>query len=224
MSDIRAGDVRRALIVVDVQRDFCEGGALAVEGGNEVAHRVAVLAQGSAYEAVVATRDWHIAPAGHFAQEGTEPDYQTTWPVHCLAGSTGARLHEVLDELELDAVFDKGHHRAGYSGFEAVEHHTGEPLDDWLVRHRIEMVDIAGLATDFCVAETALDAVRRGFTTRVLEEAVAGVSPDTTADALRRMTAAGVEVLPATGGSQEPRHVTVPKPAVGPEEVWVDRG
>jgi nicotinamidase/pyrazinamidase len=201
MSDIQARDVheRRALIVVDVQHDFCEGGALAVDGGNDVAHRVAALAQDGDYESVVATRDWHIAPGEHFASEGTEPDYRATWPVHCVAGSTGARLHPALEDVEFDAVFDKGHHGAGYSGFEAVEHHTGEPLDDWLARNRIQSVDLVGLATDFCVVETALDAVRRGFGTRVLEDAVAGVSPETTSDAISRMTAAGVDVVPRTG-------------------------
>lgn len=204
MSDIGAGKnrVRRALIVVDVQRDFCEGGALAVEGGNDVANRIAVLMQEGDYESVVATRDWHIAPVGHFAAEGTDPDYRETWPVHCVAGSEGARLHPVLDELEFDAVFDKGHHRAGYSGFEALEHHTAEPLDDWLTRHSIDVVEIAGLATDFCVVETALDSAARGFTTRVLEEVVAGVAPDTTADARRRMSAAGVELVPVNAVSR----------------------
>ncbi len=198
MSDIRKRDepVRCGLLIVDLQRDFCEGGALAVEGGNDVARRVAVLAAEGDYECVVATRDWHVAPAGHFAEEGVAPDYRETWPVHCVAGTSGASLHPLIDELELDAVFDKGHHRAGYSGFEAVEHHTGETLGDWLARHRIDVVDVAGLATDFCVVATALDAVRLGFATRVLEAAVAGVSPDTTAEALQKMTAAGIDVVP----------------------------
>ncbi|MBV8950418.1 MAG: isochorismatase family protein [Actinobacteria bacterium] len=201
MSGTRDGGepVRRALLIVDVQRDFCEGGALAVEGGHEVARRVAVLAVEGDYESIVATRDWHIAPAGHFAEEGEDPDYRDTWPAHCVAGTPGARLHPLVDELEIDAVFDKGHHRAGYSGFEALEHHTGEPLADWLGRHRVEVLDVVGLATDHCVAATALDAVRLGFVTRVLEDAVAGVAPDTTSDAFRRMTAAGIDVVPRTG-------------------------
>jgi nicotinamidase/pyrazinamidase len=186
---------RRALIVVDLQLDFCEGGALGVEGGNAVAQRIAMLAQDGDYEWVVATRDWHVSPGAHFAAEGAEPDYRDTWPVHCVAHSAGAALHPALDDAELDAVFDKGHHGAGYSAFEAVEHHTGEPLEEWLLRHRIEVVEIAGLATDFCVKETALDAVRRGLVTRVLEGAVAGVSVDTTAEAIAAMAAAGIEVV-----------------------------
>src|SRR3981081_2039177 len=134
MSDIQARDVheRRAVVVVDVQRDFCGGGAPAGDGGNGVARGVAALAQDGDYESVVATRDWHIAPGEHFASEGTEPDYRATWPVHCVAGSMGARLPRGVESVEFAAAFDKGPHGAGYSGFEAVEHHTGEPLDDWL--------------------------------------------------------------------------------------------
>ncbi len=190
---------RRALVVVDVQRDFCEGGALAVAGGNDVATRVVLLAQEGDYEVVIATRDWHVDPGEHFASEGSEPDYVRSWPVHCVAGSRGAAFHPALDDVELDAVFDKGHRGPGYSGFEAIEHLTHEPFDGWLERHGVTALDVVGIATDHCVLATALDAARAGFSVRVLEGAVAGVGADTSAAAIARMRAAGVEVVPGLG-------------------------
>jgi nicotinamidase/pyrazinamidase len=192
-------DERRALIVVDVQRDLCEGGAVALRGGNDVAAAIAMLAQEAEYEAVVATRDWHVDPGGHFAAPGATPDFETSWPPHCVAGSDGARLHTTLEELEFDAVFDKGHHSGAASGFDSVEHHTGEPLDGWLGRHRITAIDVVGMPTEHCVAATALDGVRHGYATRVLRGAIAGLTPGTTADAIRRMSAAGVQLAPGLG-------------------------
>ena len=107
-NDVNADDgERRALIVVDVQRDLCEGGAVALQGGNDVAAAIALLAQEAEYEAVVATRDWHVDPGGHFAAPGAAPDFENSWPPHCVADTAGARLHTALEELEFDAVFDK---------------------------------------------------------------------------------------------------------------------
>ena len=198
-SDLNRDEERRALVVVDVQRDFCEGGALSLHGGNDVAAAIALLAQEAAYEVVVATRDWHVEPGEHFAAPGTAPDFDRSWPRHCVADTEGARLHTTLEEVEFDAVFDKGHHGAGSSGFESIEHHTGEPLDGWLGRHRITAIDIVGMPIEYCVTATALDGVRNGYATRVLRGATAGIAPETTAEAIRRMAAAGVQLDPGLG-------------------------
>lgn len=108
-------DTQRALIVVDVQKDFCPGGSLATDKGAEVAAAITAHLRsqgdrdgGSSYDVVVGTKDWHIDPAGHFAPEGTEPDFQETWPVHCVVGSPGAEVHEGLDTSLIDAWFLKG--------------------------------------------------------------------------------------------------------------------
>jgi nicotinamidase/pyrazinamidase len=190
---------RRALIVVDVQRDLCEGGAAALRGGNDVAAAIALLAQEAEYEAVVATRDWHVDPGAHFAAPGTPPDFETSWPPHCVADTEGARLHTTIEELEFDAVFDKGHHGGAASGFESIEHHTGEPLEGWLERHRITAIDVVGMPAELCVAATALDGVRHGYATRVLRGAIAGLAPETTAAAIGRMKAGGVQLAPGLG-------------------------
>jgi nicotinamidase/pyrazinamidase len=185
---------RRALVVVDVQNDFCEGGSLAVKGGAEVARRLTayLAAQGSEYDAVVATRDYHVDPGPHFA---TDPDYRDSWPPHCVVGTTGAQFHPALDASRIEAVFDKGAHSAAYSGFEGTA--GGQSLESWLRDHEIAALDVAGIATDYCVKATALDAVRAGFATTVLEGLVAGVAPDTTEEALAELRAAGVLLRPA---------------------------
>ncbi len=176
-----------ALIVVDVQNDFCEGGALAVEGGSAVALAVAELIATSPYAVTVATADHHIEPHGHFA---AEPDYVDTWPVHCVAHTTGAALHAALASVAFDSVFLKGRYEPAYSGFEGLA--RGVDLDDWLRSREVDAVEIVGLATDHCVLATALDAVRLGYATTVHVDLVAGVAPDTTAAALERMQNAGV--------------------------------
>jgi nicotinamidase/pyrazinamidase len=188
--------MRRALVIVDVQNDFCEGGSLAVTGGGDVARSVTALAghdrAGGTYEAVVATKDWHVDPGAHFASEGTDPDFVDTWPVHCVADSHGAAFHPELD-VALDEVFLKGRTTASYTGFDggAV---TDESvlLGDWLVASGIEAVDVVGLATDHCVRATALDAVTVGFETTVLLEHCAGVAPESTAAGLDEMASAGI--------------------------------
>ena len=176
----------RALIVVDVQNDFCEGGSLAVDGGADVAARIGPHVAASAYDVVVATQDHHVDPGEHF----------TEWPPHCVAGTTGADFHPRLDTSVVDAVFRKGADRAAYSGFEgATDDGTG--LADFLPRHHVTDVDVVGLATDHCVRATALDAAGAGFTTRVLIDLCAGVAPDTTEAALAELREAGVELVPA---------------------------
>ena len=181
----------KALIVVDVQNDFCEGGSLAVAGGGRVAEGVTdwVRAHAGDYDAVVLTRDYHVDPGPHFADA---PDFRDSWPRHCVVGTTGASFHPAL-RVDADAVFSKGAEQAAYSGFEGTTD-AGEGLGDWLRERGIEAVDVVGIATDHCVRATALDAARLGLETRVLVDLTAGVAPETTEAALREMAAAGVEL------------------------------
>ncbi|MFJ3618550.1 isochorismatase family protein [Streptomyces iakyrus] len=189
--------MRRALIVVDVQNDFCEGGSLAVAGGADVAAAVTELigqAAGSGYQHVVATRDHHIAPGGHFS---ANPDYARSWPAHCVAGTEGVGFHPnfapAVASGSIDAVFDKGAYSAAYSGFEGADE-NGTPLADWLRSRDVTEVDVVGIATDHCVRATALDAAREGFRTQVLLDLTAGVSQESTERALEELRRAGVEL------------------------------
>jgi nicotinamidase/pyrazinamidase len=179
----------RALVVVDVQNDFCEGGSLAVAGGTAVAAAITRHIPSAAYDHVVATRDHHIDPGHHFAEQ---PDFLETWPAHCVVGTGGVELHEALDREPLEAIFDKGEHAAAYSGFEGSA--DGVPLAQWLREHGVDAVDVVGLATDHCVRATALDAVGNGFATRVLLHLTAGVSEASTDAALDQLRTAGVEL------------------------------
>ncbi|MEV6561273.1 isochorismatase family protein [Nocardia sp. NPDC051756] len=180
----------RALIVVDVQNDFCEGGSLAVAGGAAVASRISEHIAASDYGAIVATRDYHIDPGDHFS---TQPDYVDSWPPHCRVGTPGAEFHPNLDTSPVQEIFSKGAYSAAYSGFEGAAE-DGTTLADWLRGHGIEAVDVVGIATDHCVRATALDARIEGFDTRVLLDLTAGVGGDTTDAALDRMRAAGVDL------------------------------
>lgn len=190
--------MKRALIVVDVQNDFCEGGSLPVAGGAQVAHDIAELINhwshhdlGAAHYAhVVATKDHHLDPGDHWAQQ---PDYVDSWPVHCKVGTDGEAFHPNLDPVPFDAVFLKGQHSAAYSGFEG-QTADGEELAAWLRAREIEAVDVCGLATDYCVRATALDALAAGFDTRLLTRLSAGVAPETTATALDELRQAGVTI------------------------------
>jgi nicotinamidase/pyrazinamidase len=185
----------RALIIVDVQNDFCEGGSLAVAGGAAVARSISSLLAdgGHGYGHVVATKDYHIDPGSHFADN---PDYAHSWPVHCVAGSPGSEFHPELATERIDAVFRKGAHAAAYSGFEGTDD-AGTPLADWLRAHGVDAVDVVGIATDYCVRATAADAAANGFSTRVLLGLTAGVAPGTTAEAITELRDAGVGVAPA---------------------------
>ena len=175
-----------ALIVVDVQNDFCEGGSLAVAGGAAVAAEISGLYD--RYEHVVATRDYHIDPGAHFSET---PDFVDSWPVHCRAGTPGASFHPSLDVGGLQAVFSKGAHAAAYSGFEGAAP-DGTTLADWLRAHDVSDVDVVGIATDHCVRATAIDAAANGFRTRVLLDLTAGVAAATVDTALTRLREAGV--------------------------------
>jgi len=183
------------LVIVDLQNDFCEGGSLAVEGGNEVARRVNdyVAIRGDEYALVVASRDYHVDPGGHFSGS---PDFRDSWPEHCVVGSNGAEFHPAFDAGAVDDVFSKGAYSAAYSAFEAIDD-KGRTLEEVLREARITEVDLVGLATDYCVRWTTLDAVRAGFKARVLTDLAAGVNADTTAAALDEMKAAGVELATA---------------------------
>ncbi|WP_432558426.1 isochorismatase family protein [Granulicoccus sp. GXG6511] len=182
MSDSQAA--KHALIVVDVQNDFCEGGSLAVAGGAATAARISELLGGRTgvgdpdYDFVVATRDHHIDPGPHFAEA---PDFVDTWPAHCVAGTPGADFHPALEFRDFDAVFFKGQHEAAYSGFEGATT-AGQPLADWLRTNDVDTVDICGIATDHCVRATALDAAEAGLRTTVLLGLTAAVSPERVPD------------------------------------------
>jgi nicotinamidase/pyrazinamidase len=190
-----------ALVVVDVQRDFCEGGSLGVAGGGDVATAIAnLLANGApGYTHVVATADWHVQPGDHFSDQ---PDFTATWPAHCVVGTEGAELHPALAQPaafdHVEAVFRKGAYAAAYSGFEGTtdgDDDTQVPLATWLRDRGVTTVDVVGIATDHCVRATAIDAAREGFATRVLLDLTAGVAGETTRTALEQMTSEGVELV-----------------------------
>ncbi|WP_326820480.1 isochorismatase family protein [Streptosporangium sp. NBC_01756] len=179
-----------ALIIVDVQNDFCEGGSLPVGGGAEVAAAISRHAASHGYDHIVATRDFHVDPGEHFA---ADPDYVSSWPAHCVAGTPGADFHPAFDTRRVEEVFSKGAHAAAYSGFEGGAP-DGTGLADWLARRRVSAVDVVGIATDHCVRATALDAVGNGLAVRVLLNLTAGVARSTTESALAELDAAGVQL------------------------------
>jgi nicotinamidase/pyrazinamidase len=187
----------RALVIVDVQNDFCEGGSLAVAGGADVARRISdyIDAHGQEYSAIVATADWHDDPGAHFS---ASPDYVDSWPAHCRVGTDGALFHPGAERAfeHVEAIFRKGLHEAAYSGFEGftVEADRRIPLAQWLRDRAIETVDVVGIATDHCVRATALDAEEEGFDTTVLLDLTAGVAPETTALALAELAAHDVQL------------------------------
>jgi nicotinamidase/pyrazinamidase len=186
----------RALVIVDVQNDFCEGGSLAVSGGGAVARAIsAYLAgpDGGGYARVVASQDHHVDPGAHFS---AEPDFETTWPPHCVAGTPGADFHPDLDISRVEQVFRKGEHAAAYSGFEGATL-DGESLRSWLAERGVTSLDVVGIATDYCVRATAADSARAGLATRVLIGLTAGVAAATTRTALADLREAGVELADA---------------------------
>ncbi|GAA3686787.1 bifunctional pyrazinamidase/nicotinamidase [Nonomuraea antimicrobica] len=185
-----------ALIIVDVQNDFCEGGSLAVAGGSEVAAAISRHVTDHGYDHVVATRDYHISPGTHFSDA---PDYVSTWPAHCVAGTPGADFHPSFDVSGVEEVFSKGAYAAAYSGFEGLSG-DGVPLAEWLRERGVHDVDVVGIATDHCVRATALDAVTHGLAVRVLLGLTAGVSPTTTEAAIAEMARAGATLKGAPAG------------------------
>jgi nicotinamidase/pyrazinamidase len=190
--------MKRALIVVDVQNDFCEGGSLAVPGGAEVAYRIGTLLhhwtakdpKAPDYAVAVATRDHHVDPGGHFSDH---PDFVESWPRHCVAGTDGVAFHPNLDPQPFDAIFVKGEHAGAPSGFDGRTT-DGVGLAEWLRGHAVTDVDICGIATDHSVRATTLDAVREGFRVRLLTHLVAGMTDASSRAALEEMRAAGAHI------------------------------
>ena len=205
----------KALIIVDVQNDFCAGGALATDRGAKVAALISEYVEDNhhRYEAVVATQDWHIDPGAHFSDT---PDFVDSWPVHCVANTEGAEIHPNLDTDYIEAYFRKGRYEAAYSGFEGLqapeesvmtgEHEPGATLDDegpktpladWLDEREIQDVDIVGIATDYCVLATAKDAVDAGYETRVLIDLTAPVHENKLDEVIAEMEDEGITVRQA---------------------------
>ena len=205
----------KALIIVDVQNDFCAGGALATDRGAKVAALISEYVEDNhhRYEAVVATQDWHIDPGAHFSDT---PDFVDSWPVHCVANTEGSEIHPNLDTDYIEAYFRKGRYEAAYSGFEGLqapeesvmtgEHEPGATLDDegpktpladWLDEHEIQDVDIVGIATDYCVLATAKDAVDAGYETRVLIDLTAPVHENKLDEIIAEMEDEGITVKQA---------------------------
>lgn len=182
--------ISRALIVVDVQNDFCEGGSLAVSGGAKVASDIAALIASGAYEMVVATRDHHIDPGAHFSDT---PDFVDSWPPHCVVGTPGEELHTPLEPGMFTETFFKGEYAAAYSGFEGKSA-RGVALGDWLRASGVDSVDVCGIATDYCVRATALDAAGEGFAVTVLEGLTAAVSEDNLPKVKEEFKNAGVNL------------------------------
>ncbi|MEE6281365.1 isochorismatase family protein [Georgenia sunbinii] len=190
-------DQTRALLVVDAQPTFCEGGALPSPGANAVCEAIAdfVAAHRSEYALVVTTQDWHIDPGRHFARPPAEPDFIDTWPPHGIAGTAEAELHPALADLGADAAVRKGEYAAAYSGFEGTDA-EGRTLAQ--VLDGVRAVDVVGLVESHCVKETALDAVRLGMAARVLTDLTVPVSPEQGAAAREELRAAGVEMVAST--------------------------
>lgn len=184
----------RGLLIVDIQNDFTEGGALGVTGGAQVARDVTayLAAHADDYDLVLASRDWHDTDndnGGHFAVEG-EPNFVDTWPVHCVAGTDGAEYHPDLDTSHVDIHIKKGQGEPSYSMFEGVSD-NGETVPDILTSHGITEVDVVGIATDHCVRASALDALGAGQKVTILTDLIAAVAPDTGEKALEELTTRG---------------------------------
>lgn len=193
----------KALLIVDVQNDFCEGGSLAVEGGIQVARGIRAYLEnyGEDYEIVVATRDWHEPDRDNGGHISAEPDFIDTWPPHCIIGTPGAEYHPELwpeggryphEEVR------KGTGYPAYSGFEGVNA-EGKLLREIFEQANVTQVDVVGLAFDYCVRASAIDATQAGFSARVLRDLTAAIHQDGSAEAA--MTAAGVTIMSSSGES-----------------------
>ncbi len=186
----------RALFVIDVQNDFTEGGALGVTGGAAVAEGITdyLRANPDAYDLVIASRDWHDGDTdngGHFADG--EPDFVGTWPRHCVAGTTGADYHPALDTSLIDVHVKKGQGVPAYSIFEGTTD-DGAELIDLLDDRGVDVIHVAGIATDYCVLASARDALDAGREVAVLTDLIAGVAAESSKAALGELAAAGAEL------------------------------
>jgi len=187
----------RALLIIDVQNDFCEGGALAVSGGASVAATISAFVATANYDLIVASRDWHDAEgtnSGHFAETGSEPNYKTTWPVHCVADTEGASYHPNLSTEKIDVDIYKGQGENGYSIFEGITK-DGQSFTDLLSANSITEVDLVGIATDHCVLASALDSKKHGLKVRVISSLTVGVTSESTEEAIDQLIDEGIEVL-----------------------------
>lgn len=194
----------RALFIIDVQNDFTEGGALGVEGGAAVAAGITeyLAEHRDDYAVVVASRDWHDPDndnGGHFATDAA-PDFVTTWPQHCMAGTPGAEYHPALDASQVDVHIRKGQGVPAYSIFEGTDD-AGASITEVLTRHGVTDVDIVGIATDYCVRASALDALEHGQHVRVIRDLVAGVAAETSDAALAELGHAGAAIVDSAAAS-----------------------
>jgi nicotinamidase/pyrazinamidase len=192
--------MRNALLVVDLQNDFVQGGSLPVPNGMQVAAQVArhIRHFKTEYQFVVASRDYHEDPDGHFS---ATPDFLTTWPPHCVIGTPGAAfvppIANLVREKFIQTIVSKGRHAAAYSAFEGLDS-RGHPLLDVLKEQRIDHIDICGIATDYCVRASALDARKNEFQVRILVNLCAAVAEATGLQAIEELKAAGCQVQAAT--------------------------
>ena len=187
----------RALLVIDVQNDFCEGGALAVSGGAAVAGKISKFLETSHYDLVIASRDWHNPTgnnSGHFADAGSEPNYTTTWPVHCVAETSGAQYHPNLNAEAIGEHIFKGQGENGYSIFDGITK-SGQSFQQLLEKNEIDEVDVVGIATDHCVLASAMDSKSHGLKVRVISSLTAGVAEASTEAAIDQMIDSGIEVV-----------------------------
>jgi nicotinamidase/pyrazinamidase len=187
--------VAKALFIIDVQNDFCEGGSLACAGGAAVAANITsyLESQKSHYDYVIASRDWHDADntnSGHFAAAGEQPDWVNSWPVHCVAGSAGAEYHPNLDTSKIDIHIQKGQGIAAYSIFDG-HNPEGKSTQDLIKELNIDEVDVVGIATDYCVLASALGARNLGLEVTVLTNLTAGVAAESTENAIDQLVDAG---------------------------------
>ncbi|WEV71939.1 isochorismatase family protein [Bifidobacterium sp. ESL0790] len=198
----------KALIIVDVQPTFCEGGELGVEGGTAVAERIAqyVKAHKGDYAYIATTQDWHIEPGSHFSDH---PDFVDSWPKHGVAGTPNAELMPQIAALGVEHHFKKGQYASAYSGFEGIEDNTdrvqtrdefaemqkdGKTLAQGLKGANVDHIDVVGLAESHCVKETALDAKKLGYSVTVFEDMTEPVSKDQGVSARKQMSEAGIEL------------------------------
>ena len=189
----------KALLIVDVQNDFCEGGSLACAGGAAVAAAITnhLTEHGSDYSLVVASRDWHDADndnGGHFASHGTSPDYVNNWPVHCVSGSVGAEYQKNLNSEAIDVHVYKGMGEPSYSAFEGVTE-DGKGILEVLREHGVTVLDVAGIATDYCVKASAIDASKSGLEVNVLQDLCVGVASASSEAALETMANSGCKII-----------------------------
>lgn len=184
-----------ALLVIDVQNDFCEGGALAVTGGAEVAAGITEFLNShkNEFDYVIASRDWHDANStngGHFSEA---PDFVNSWPVHCVAETFGAEYHAAFEPSKVDFHIRKGQGKPSYSIFEGTSE-SGLSFEQLLEELNVNSVTVVGLATDYCVLQSSLDAKKLGLEVRILKDLVAGVAAESSQEALNKLAAVGCQI------------------------------